>query len=367
MWLVDTTLRDGEQTPGVVFSLDDKIAIARSLADAGLQELEIGTPAMGEDEISAIQAVTRLMLPCRLTVWCRAIAQDIDQAIRTGAEAIHISLPVSAIQLHAMKKSRTWVLRGIEKMVAYARPHFNYVSIGAQDASRADPAFLARCAKAAQRAGADRLRLADTVGVWNPFQTHSIISDLRQSVPNLAIGFHGHNDLGMATANSVAAAVAGAASVDVTVNGLGERAGNAALEEVVMGLRVSTHKTCGINARRLYGLSTLVAQASGRPIPANKPITGANVFCHESGIHVCALLADHRTYEPFQPEEVGRSERQMVVGKHSGSAAIRHLLADQGIDINQNEAEKLLAQVRTASASKTGPITPEILIGMCST
>lgn len=366
MWLVDTTLRDGEQTPGVVFSPDEKIAIAKSLCEAGVQELEIGTPAMGDEEIAAIRAVVRLNLPCRLTVWCRANLNDIEQARRTGAEAIHISLPVSAIQLHAINKNRSWVLKSIDQLTTIARRYFDYVSIGAQDASRADPAFLTRCAKTTQRAGADRLRLADTVGVWNPFQIHSVISDLRQSVPRLAIGFHGHNDLGMATANTLAAAQAGAASVDVTVNGLGERAGNAPLEEVVLALRMALHKTCGINTQRLFDLSTFVAQVSGRPIPANKPITGSAVFCHESGIHVQGILSDRRTYEPFQPEVVGQMESKIIVGKHSGTAAIRHVLSGQGINLDPQKAQELLRRVRTISSNSKAPIAAKTLASLCS-
>ena len=179
-------------------------------------------------------------------------------------------VPVSAIHLRAMKKSRAWVLRQIGDLAAYARPRFPFVSIGAQDASRSAPSFLARCARTARQAGADRFRLADTVGVWNPFQTHAAILSLRAAVPELALGFHGHNDLGMATANTLAAVLAGAASVDVTVNGLGERAGNAPLEEVVMALRLTLNKTCGIDTRRFGDLSALVARASGRPLPIDK-------------------------------------------------------------------------------------------------
>jgi homocitrate synthase NifV len=248
-----------------------------------------------------------------------------------------------------MKKSRAWVLRQIADLVAYARQRFRYVSIGAQDASRSAPSFLARCAQTAQKAGADRFRLADTVGVWNPFQTHAMVSELRNAVPGLELGFHGHNDLGMATANTLAAILAGVGSADVTVNGLGERAGNAPLEEVVMALRLTTNQTCGIDIRQFADLSALVAQASNRALPINKPITGPGVFRHESGIHVRGLLADPRTYEPFAGNAVGRTGTQIVLGKHSGTAAIQKVFADNGISINAEEAASFLPGVRSAA------------------
>ena len=194
-----------------------------------------------------------------------------------------------------------------------------------------------------------------------------MISSLRAAAPELALGFHGHNDLGMATANTLAAVLAGAVSVDVTVNGLGERAGNAPLEEVVMALRLTLDKNCGIDTRRFGDLSALVARASGSPLPITKPITGAGVFRHESGIHVRGLLADRRTYEPFAAESVGHSDTEIVLGKHSGTAAIRHVLVKEGVRISAAEAADLLSDVR-AAASRAKCITsptpaPQDLVG----
>jgi homocitrate synthase NifV len=304
---VDTTLRDGEQAPGVHFAIDHKVAIATLLADLGVEELEIGTPAIGGDHLAAMQEIASLDLPCRLTAWCRARRDDLQAAEASGARAVHFSLPTSEILLGAFRKSRSWVLRTVTELTPWACANFDFVSMGAQDASRSCPEFLVELATVAADLGADRLRLADTVGLWNPWQTRQAIAGIREAVPALPLGFHGHNDLGLATANTLAAHLAGARYLDVTVGGLGERAGNASLEQVAAALRATVGIEHGLKMAEFLELGRFVAMAAGREIPPNQPVTGSAAFAHESSIHVFAQVRDNRAYEPLSPESVGQT------------------------------------------------------------
>jgi homocitrate synthase NifV len=277
----------------------------------------------------------------------------LEAAEASGVDGVHFSLPASNIHLRGLQKTQGWVIDRIGRLCELARSRFPLVSVGAQDASRASPSFLARCLRAARQAGADRFRLADTVGVWNPFQVHAVVQSLAGRAGRMMIGFHGHNDLGMATANALAAVLAGAGSIDVTVNGLGERAGNTALEEAAMALRITLKQSCGVNTRRFAELSAYVAEASGRQVPIGKPIVGAGVFRHESGIHVHGLLRDRRAYEPFAAETVGRDGGQIVLGKHSGAAAVRHVFRRQGREVSPAEADRLVAELRRGTPLST--------------
>jgi homocitrate synthase NifV len=352
----DTTLRDGEQTAGVVFSLDEKKRIAKMLDEVGVGELECGIPAMGREEQASVKALVDLGLNARLFTWNRAVTSDIRASIDSGVRAVDISLSVSDIHIeHKLRKSREWVKEQLKVALGFAKDHDLYVSIGGEDASRADLEFLVELMKVAKDMGADRFRFCDTLGILDPFTMYDKVSYLASQV-DLDLEVHTHNDLGMATANAIAGIRAGAKFVNTTVNGLGERAGNAALEEVVMALKHACGIDLQIDTSRFVELSRLVGQASCRPVPAWKAVVGEKVFSHESGLHADGVLKFPGNYEGYDPAEVGLT-RHMVVGKHSGSHGLSVRLEQLGLKLEHHELDTFLEQVRGTAQSNKRPLS----------
>lgn len=351
----DATLCGGEQAAGVAFRVEEKCAIAKALSRAGVAELGIGFPAMGDDEIACIEEIAALNLDSRLMVWGRLTEGDLAAALRCNADIVHLSIPVSDVHLeHKLRQSRSSVLTRIAHIVGLAIGSHTTVSLGMEDASRADPSFVMEIARCAQQHGVQRLRFAATAGVLDTFKTFHAIAALRVAV-DLEIEIHAHDDLGLATANILAGLAAGATHASTTVNGLGERAGNAALEEVVMGGRHLLRRDAGVDTKALPDISSLVEQASGRTVAFNKSIVGRSAFTREAGIHPDGLAKRSATYEGFDPAAVGR-RRTIVLGKHSGPQSVREAYDALGVRVSERLVPLLLMRIRAfATQYKQAP------------
>ncbi len=346
----DTTLRDGEQTAGVVFANDEKIHIAKMLDDSGVHQIEAGIPAMGGDEKEAIKKIASLGLNCSILGWNRAVKSDIDASVECGVDSVAISISSSDIHIeHKLRKSREWVLESMKACVDYAKSFNMYVSVNAEDASRSDMEFLIHFAKVARDAGADRLRYCDTLGILDPFDTFMKVKTIIDIV-GIDIEMHTHNDFGMAIANAIAGIKAGAIYVNTTVSGLGERAGNAAFEELVMALKYIEGVDLGFNTKLFRELSEYVASASGRVIPTWKPIVGSNLFVYESESKASTVVSDYKTYKLFGASDVGLKSA-LVIGKYSGDRCVISKLNSLGYKVSEKEAGELAEIFRDKAVS----------------
>jgi D-citramalate synthase len=339
---LDTTLRDGEQAPGISLTPEEKARIARKLDDAGIDVIEAGSACTGTGERETIQRVTDLDLDATVTSFCRGIRNDIDLAIDCGVDGINLVVPAS--DKHVTEKVGTTPEENVQNtadLVAYAKDHGLWVEVIGEDGSRADLDYLEELMAAALDAGADRVCYADTVGHATPDRTLEVVSTLADLGP---VSTHTHDDLGLAVTNALVSISAGADLVHGTINGIGERAGNVALEEVAIaldhGYGVET-----MNLEAVYDLAQLVANTTGIPLAPNKAVIGQNAFTHESGIHTDGTLKDDAMYEPYPPETVGR-KRRLVLGKHAGRAGVAAALEEHGIDVTDEELDKVVARVK---------------------
>lgn len=361
--LEDTTLRDGEQAPGVAMNREKKLTMLAALVEAGVAWIEVGIPKMGGEELEYVKDARRFADRARLIAWNRGVREDVAFSLGLGYDAVHIGLPTSDIHLDAsVSKTREWVTSKATDLIKFAKDSGAFVSISAEDMGRTEPAFLQHYAGVVAEAGADRLRLSDTVGILSPEGYYERVSLVRAAA-DIDLQCHCHNDYGLAVANTLAGLKAGARYFHVCVNSMGERAGMPDLAQMVMALKHLYGVDTGVDTTKLTGLSQLLDKLTGVRSEPWRPVVGDNVFAHESGIHSNGILKSGSSFEPMAPEEVG-GLRRIVIGKHTGRAAIQHVLARQGVEVDPDLLQACLGAVRQASIGSGGEIAPAELVSI---
>ena len=342
----DTTLRDGEQTPGVSLTPENKLRIAQKLDELGVDVIEAGFAAVSQGEMDAIKLIAKQNLKAEICSAARGTKGDINAVTKSDADSIHLIIPTSDLHLKfKIRKTREEILKITEDRVEQAKKQGLIVELSAEDATRTDVNFLKEFFSKGIAAGADRVVACDTVGVLTPEKAYDLFSDLRDSLQVPIVSVHCHNDFGMAVANSISALRAGANQFHATINGLGERAGNASLEEIVIALKSLYKKDVEIKTGLLYSISQLVSRLTGIYVQPNKAVVGENAFTHESGIHTQGLLANPLTYEPISPELVGGT-RRISSGKHSGIHGIKDTLDKMGLEPTNEQLKEIALRIK---------------------
>ncbi len=361
--IFDTTLRDGEQSPGASMNTAEKLRLAKQLEKLGVDVIEAGFPAASDGDFEAVSAIAKALKKVQVTGLARASHRDIDRAWEAVKHAahprIHTFIATSDIHLkYKLKMSREEVLAAAVEAVRHAKSYTDNVEFSAEDGSRSDRDFLCQVYEAAIAAGATTINLPDTVGYAVPDEFADMVRYIREKTPNIdqaVFSVHCHNDLGLATANTIAAIQAGARQAEVTINGIGERAGNTSLEEIVMALHTRQNHmqlTCGINTENIYASSRLVSMITGIMVQPNKAIVGANAFAHEAGIHQDGILKNPMTYEIMRPETIGLSHNKLVLGKHSGRHALHDHLKELGYELSEEELNIVFTQFKELADKK---------------
>ncbi len=362
--ILDTTLRDGEQTPGVSLTAEDKIEIARQLSKLGVDIIEAGFPSSSEGERKVVKEIVKAGLTSQICALSRCTRKDIDAALECNVDLVHVFIPTSPVQMkHAVNMTPEQVLTSAVESIEYVKAHGVKCEFSPMDATRTELQFLKEICRAAQKAGMDSLNVPDTVGIMIPKTMAELITEIKTAVA-VPISIHCHNDFGLAVANSLAAVEAGASQVHTAVNGLGERAGNAALEEIVTTLHVVYNYKTNVNTRLLYSTSRMVASLTGINVQVNKAIVGENAFAHESGIHTRGVTEQPLTFEPISPELVGRT-RKLVAGKLAGTRGIKAELEEIDIHPNEEQLNEIVKRVKDLG-DKGKMVTDADLIALTS-